>query len=137
RALLDTALRLEPGHVDATVLSVRLASEAGDLAGAERRIEAALVLRPDAAELYESRAALAFLDARYSDATRALDRAHELTGEETWSVAYHRGLVAEARGDRAGAEEAFRRCVELEPGFEPAARRLRALESQRSRRERP
>lgn len=127
RALLDTALRREPAHVDATVLAVRIAAAAGDMAGAQRRLDSALLARPDEPLLYESGAALAFLDARYGDALAAIDRAEQLEGAETWSHAYHRGLILEADGRSDLAEAAFRRCDELNPGYEPAARRLRAL----------
>ena len=127
RALLDAALEYEPGDVDATVLAVQVAATSGDLAGASRRIESALVLRPDEPLLHESSAAIAFLGGEFEDAREALDRADLLEGGESWSRAYHRGLIAEAEGQFGVAEDAFERCRELAPDFEEAKRRQRGL----------
>lgn len=131
-ALLDTALGVEPDNVDAVLLATRLAARDGDLAGARRRVETALRTRPDAPGLHEASAALAYLEDRHEEALASLDRADALAGETSWRSEYHRGLIAEDRGELDAAERHYSRCEELEPSFEPAARRRRWIASQRS-----
>lgn len=130
-ALLEQVLAAEPDHVDAVLLSTRVAARNGDVVGARRRVERALRTRPDAAGLHEADAALLYLEDRHGEAIEALDRADLLRGEASWRSAYHRGLVAEATGDLSAAEEHYARCEELEPSFEPAGRRLRWIAAQR------
>lgn len=131
-SLLDLALKAEPDNVDAVTLSVRVAARSGDLAGAHRRVEGALRTRPDSPGLHESHAALLFVERRYEEALEALDRADALTGEVSWRSHYHRGLIAEDLGEVAAAETHFAACTELQPDFEPAARRLRWIKAQAS-----
>lgn len=128
-ALLDAALDREPDHVDAVLLATRVATRSGDLAGARRRVEAALRLRPDAAELHGAEASIHYVEGRHVEALAALDRADALAGGVTWRTAFHRGLIAEGRGDLGAARTHFAEANELEPDFEPAARRLRWLEA--------
>jgi len=131
-ALLDTVLNAEPDHVDAVLLWTRVAARSGDLAGARRRVEAALRTRPDSPELHEADASLMYLEDRFDEAIQALDRADALRGEGSWRSAYHRGLIDEARGELEAAEGHYSRCVELDPSFEPAARRLRWIAAERT-----
>lgn len=135
-ALLTTVLTAEPDHVDAVLLWTRVAARSGDLAGARRRVEAALRTRPDSPELHEADASLMYLEDRLEEAIEALDRADALRGEESWRSAYHRGLIDEARGELEAAERHYSRCVELDPSFEPAARRLRWIAAERAGEER-
>ncbi|MEE2939937.1 MAG: tetratricopeptide repeat protein [Planctomycetota bacterium] len=130
--LLDIVLSVEPDHVDAVLLWTRVAGRSGDLAGARRRVEAALRTRPDSPELHEADASLMDLEDRLGEAVQALDRADALRGGESWRSAYHRGLIDEARGELEAAEGHYSRCVELDPGFEPAARRLRWIAAERA-----
>lgn len=131
-ALLDTVLNAEPDHVDAVLLWTRVAARSGDLAGARRRVEAALRTRPDSPELHEAAASLMFLEDRLDEAIGALDRADALRGGDSWRSAYHRGLIDEARGELEAAEGHYSRCVELDSSFEPAARRLRWIAAERA-----
>ncbi len=131
-SLLDMALKAEPDNVDAVQLSVQVAARSGDLAGAHRRVEAALRTRPDAPGLHEAHAALLFVEERYPEALEALDRADALAGEASWRSHYHRGLIAEDLGELEDAERHYRLCQDLEPSFEPAARRLRWILAQAS-----
>lgn len=135
-ALLDTVLSVEPDHVDAVLLWTRVAARSGDLAGARRRVEAALRTRPDSPELHEADASLMYLEDRFGEALQALDRADLLRGQESWRSAYHRGLIDEARGELEAAERHYSLCVELYPSFEPAARRLRWIAAERAGEER-
>lgn len=131
-ALLDTVLNAEPDHVDAVLLWTRVAARSGDLAGARRRVEAALRTRPDSPELHEAAASLMYLEDRFGEAIEALDRADALRGGDSWRSAYHRGLIDEARGELEAAEGHYSRCVELDSSFEPAARRLRWIAAERA-----
>lgn len=131
-ALLDTVLNAEPDHVDAVLLWTRVAARSGDLAGARRRVEAALRTRPDSPELHEAAASLMYLEDRFGEAIEALDRADALRGADSWRSAYHRGLIDEARGELEAAEGHYSRCVELDSSFEPAARRLRWIAAERA-----
>ncbi len=128
--LLDLALKAEPDNVDAVQLSVQVAARSGDLAGAHRRVEAALRTRPDAPGLHEAYAALLFVEERYAEALEALDRADALAGGTSWRSHYHRGLIAEDQGELADAERHYRSCQDLKPSFEPAGRRLRWMQAQ-------
>lgn len=130
-ALLDSALAIEPDNVDAVLLATRETTKNGDLAGARRRIKAALNQRPDEPLLHESDAAILFLEGRHKEAVLALDKADALADELSWRSSYHRGLIAEAQENNAEAEAHFARCLKLAPGFEPAARRQRALKAAR------
>ena len=131
-ALLDTVLNAEPDHVDAVLLWTRVAARSGDLAGARRRVEAALRTRPDSPEPHEAAASLMYLEDRLDEAIGALDRADALRGGDSWRGAYHRGLIDEARGELEAAEGHYSRCVELDSSFEPAARRLRWIAAERA-----
>ena len=131
-ALLTTVLTAEPDHVDGVLLWTRVAARSGDLAGARRRVEAALRTRPDSPELHEADASLMYLEDRLEEAMEALDRADALRGEESWRSAYHRGLIDEARGELEAAERHYSRCTELDSSFEPAARRLRWIAAERA-----
>jgi len=132
RSLLDMALKSEPDNVDAVQLAVQLAARSGDLAGAHRRVEAALRTRPDAPGLHEAHAALLFVEGRYTEALAALDRADALAGEASWRSAYHRGLIAEDLGELEVAERHYLECTAMDATFEPAARRLRWVRAQRA-----
>ncbi|MEC8495486.1 MAG: tetratricopeptide repeat protein [Planctomycetota bacterium] len=131
-ALLDTVLSAEPDQVDAVLLWTRVAAGSGDLAGARRRVEAALRTRPDSPELHEADASLMYLEDRLGEAIQALDRADALRGGESWRSAYHRGLIDEARGELEAAEGHYSRSAELDSSFEPAARRLRWIAAERA-----
>lgn len=133
---LDQALALDPSHTQATLLRVRIAAEAGNLPYARRMLRDHLELAPDRPELHEALGGILYLTGDYDEALAALDVADRLRevpveGEPaTPSVThYHRGLIAEARGDFAVALESYRRSQEQSPDFEPAAVRLKWLEA--------
>lgn len=132
--LLDQALRVDPTHVGATRLRVRIAAEAGNLPFARRRLLEALNVAPDDPELREALAGVHYLLGDLDAARRELDLAETLDGTldggsgVAWRIAYHRGLIAEAEGDDATALAEYLRCEDLRPEFEPATRRRRWLE---------
>jgi len=128
-ALVEAALRLDPAHVDAVLIRIRLAALDGDIARAEQRIDAALRMKPDEAALHEGRASLHFIEGEYAEALDALDRADRLDDGSSPRRRFDRGLVEEHMGDDEAAMASYRSCLDLDAGFEPAARRLRALET--------
>lgn len=126
----DRALAIEPDHVDALLIATRISARTGDLAGAHRRIDTALRLRPDRPELHEAQAAVMFVEERLSEARAALDRADALRSGPSWRTEYHRGLIAEAEDDFPAAARYYTRCIDLEMSFEPARNRLRWVVAQ-------
>jgi predicted Zn-dependent protease len=123
---LDSLLALQPVQPDAAVLRSQIAIQEGNLRYAERLLTEQIELRPDHELLRETLAAVLYLQGDLDGASASLDVAGRLGGPG-WRLAYHRGLVAEAAGDASGAAQLYRESLELEPGFEPAASRLKGL----------
>lgn len=133
---LDQALDVDPGHVHASLLRVRIAAEEGSLQYASRWLRSQLELAPDNTAVREAYAGVLYLQSEYKDAEQELDNVERLLGpehEDAWRLAYHRGLIAEARGDLGRAEELYGRCSELNPEFERGMRRWRWMQSSSSR----
>ena len=129
---LDQALVLEPEHLEATLLRVRIAAEAGNLPYARRKIGEQLSFAPDNADLREAHSGVLYLLGEYDLAKEELDVADRLRPDdaEVWRTNYHRGLIAEALGDLEQAQEFYRLSYEQNPTFEPAGRRFRWLGGQ-------
>lgn len=124
---LDRVLALETTHPDAAALRVELAVREGNLRFARRLVDEQIELAPDRGKLREARAAVRYLSGDYLGAERDLEAALAL-GVPPARVAYHKGLLAEARGHSLEAIDHYGRALELDPGDEKAASRLRALE---------
>lgn len=123
---LDALRRIAPIQPEATLLRARIAIADGNLRLARRMLDEQIELTPDHAGLHELSSSVLYLEERYDDAGFELELAARL-GAPAWRVAYHRGLIFEATGRLAEAENAYRVCLELEPDFAPAGSRLRAL----------
>ena len=123
---LDVLRRIDPSIPEATLLRARIAIDDGNFRLAHRLLDEQIERTPDHPGLYELAASVLFLETRYPEASDALEIASRL-GAPAGRIAYHRGLVFEATGRFDAAADSFRTCVELEPGFEPARSRLRAL----------
>ena len=67
-----------------------------------------------------------FLQSDWEAAEKRL-RAAERLGAPDWRVAYHRGLIAEARGRIDEAEAHYRRSLDASPSFTRARVRLAGL----------
>ena len=124
---LDRLLRVEPDHADAVLLRCRIAREDGNLPLARRLLDQLLARRPALASAREALAGLHFEAGDLPAAHRELVLAERL-GPPTARVAYHRGLLAEARGDHAAAQAAYRTAVARDPDT-PAGERLAALQA--------
>lgn len=98
--------------------------ERGDFAGAARVIDQALARLPDDARLLCARCKLCL---RRRDPGCAVDFAERCVQANPYTHDgwYLLGLAREARGDRAGAEDAYREQLRYVPGHEKAASRLR------------
>jgi tetratricopeptide (TPR) repeat protein len=127
-AHLDAALAADPRLTDAASLRARLSIEEGNYPRAARLVEDGLLLAPDSADLVLLRAQLLDLSGDAEGALAAIDLAQRL-GTEEWRADYHRALVFENQGLEAQAEEALRRSLAANPGFEPAQSRLNRLEA--------
>jgi tetratricopeptide (TPR) repeat protein len=127
---LDQALSVDPAHVPATLLRIRIATEEGSLSFARRTIERLLHIVPDDPDLHEARAGVLHLQGEHEQALAELDLVDRLKESgPIWRTSYHRGLILEAGGRLDEARELYRRSLEENPGFEPASRRWRWLES--------
>ena len=123
---VDRALSLEPANVQARCLRVRIAVADGSLDLARKLVDDGLRMRPDAAPLYESSGWLHLLDGRYDDALRALDAAESLDAP-AFRIRFHRGLIAEQRGNLDDAAAHYRAALEANSGCEAARQRLTGL----------
>lgn len=127
QTMLDQALSHEPTHLQAVLLRARIAAELGNLPYARRKLKELLEISPDEPELHEAYAGVLYLAGDFEDAKVELDLAEHLEAEALWRIEYHRGLIAEAEGREEDALESYRRCLDENPDFEPAARRDRWL----------
>ncbi|MEM7306169.1 MAG: tetratricopeptide repeat protein [Planctomycetota bacterium] len=129
--LLDQALRLDPAHVPAVLLRVRIAAEGGNLPYARRRLAEQIELTPDEPSLREANGGVLYLLGDYDEALAELDLADRFRaeGEGTWKADYHRGLIFEAQGRPDEALAFYRKSAEGNPDFASATRRLRWLEA--------
>lgn len=123
----DAVLDVVPIHPEAAILRSRLAIQEGNLQRAERLLVQQVRAAPDHPGLREALAAVRFLQGRMGEAAAAMDVASALGGPP-WRVAYHRGLLAEARGSMAEARVLFAEALELNPAFDAARARLVGLD---------
>lgn len=123
---LDALRRIDPIQPEATLLRARIAITEGNLRLARRVLDEQIELTPDHAGLRELSSSIHFLEERYDEAAFELEIASRL-GAPAWRVAYHRGLIFEAVGRDPEAASSYRVALELEPDFDPARSRLRAL----------
>jgi Flp pilus assembly protein TadD len=72
-------------------------------------------------------ASIHFFGGELDAAEKALARAEHL-GRDQWSIAYHRGLIAERRGDVGAARVQFRKANELNPAHIASRAHLIGLE---------
>ena len=119
----DRILAAEPVHPDAAVLRGQCAIRDGNLPAAVRLLEQQKSYSPDHAGVREALSATYFVMKELDPAARELDAAEKL-GAPAWRIAYNRGLIAEAKGDRAGALAAYQAAVDANPDFGPARSRL-------------
>jgi tetratricopeptide (TPR) repeat protein len=129
RSYLDALFAATPAHPEAAMLRSRLATAEGNVPFASRLLAEQVRLTPDHSGLREAQAGVLYLEGRFEEALEAL-RVAERLGAPAWRVAYHRGLIAEARRDPVAAAAHYRRALEENPAFRPARARLAGVESE-------
>jgi tetratricopeptide (TPR) repeat protein len=125
---LDRVLAIDPRRVDAVLLRSQLAMHEGNLPFARTLLQKSIELVPDSAELHEALAATDYLAGRFDEARTGLAKADRL-GAPRWRMAFNRGLVEEASGNRDEALSQYTASLEDRPDFELARARSRALQA--------
>jgi tetratricopeptide (TPR) repeat protein len=126
---LDRVLAIDPRNANAALLRSQLAMREGNLPYARSLLQTSIALTPDSAELYEALAAVDYLGGRFDDARASLAKADKL-GAPRWRMAFNRGLVEEASGNREAAFSQYAAALEDRPDFELARARSRALQAE-------
>ena len=118
---VDQALDVDPGHVHATLLRVRIAAEGGSLQYASRWLRSQLQLAPDNATVREAYAGILYLQAEYEQAELSSRASRGSSDRTTATPGGSPTTVADRRGDRRHAARG--RALRSLPRAEP---RLRA-----------
>jgi predicted Zn-dependent protease len=124
--LLDQILSPARSHPDAAALRAQIAIDDGNLAFARRLLEQQIRLTPDHARLHETYGAALYLGGALPEAERELTAAGAF-GAPRWRIAYHLGLIAEARARPDEAERFYAEALQANPAWAPAQSRLNAL----------
>ncbi|MBS7663992.1 hypothetical protein I0D00_18875 [Pseudomonas lalucatii] len=124
--LLDQLLQGRKPRPEAAVLRSRIALEEGNLSLARTLLKQQLRLNPRHPQLYETLAAVQYLDRQYAGALHSLTLA-ERVGAPGWRAAYHRGLVYEEQNRRAAACQQYRLATAGNPQFLAPESRLVSL----------
>lgn len=123
---LDQLLSRPGPHPEAAILRSRIAMQDGNTVRARALLEREIRMSPDIAELREALAATYYLEGKYPEARKALAAAGRL-GAPGWKLAYHEGLLREAKEDWAGACRFYLMAVEQKPDFRDAIARIVGL----------
>jgi predicted Zn-dependent protease len=126
-AFLDRVLRIEPMNADAGELRGRMALEEGNVPFALKTLKRHVDGTPDVSTLRETYAAALLYAGDFAEAEVQLDAAERL-GSPLWRVRYHRGLVAERRGDAQAARASYESALADDPDFAAARSRLAGLD---------
>lgn len=120
---LDAIFSIENSHPDAAVLRSRVAIDEGNMPLARRVIETQLAYTPNEPSVREAYSSILYMSQDLEGATREIALA-EKQGAPAWRVSYNRGLIAEAAGRAADAQQHFQAAVDANPQFMPARARL-------------
>jgi tetratricopeptide (TPR) repeat protein len=101
---------------------------AGDIAGAETMLRAALVEDPSLPQISKNLADILYRSGRFDDAREAYDRAAKLAPDLGDDLYFKLGNIAYKRRDHDRARESWRRATELNPGHELARANLDMLD---------
>ncbi len=101
---------------------------AGDTAGAEAMLRAALAEDPSLPQVSKNLADILYRSGRYEEAREAYERASKLAPELGDDLYFKLGNIAYKRRDLTHARESWRRATELNPGHELARTNLEMLE---------
>jgi tetratricopeptide (TPR) repeat protein len=118
-------------HPSSAVLRNNLAvlrELAGDVAGAESLLRAALAEDPSLPQVSKNLADILYRNGRYDDAREAYERAAKLAPDLGDDLYFKLGNIAYKRRDHDRARESWRRATELNPGHELARTNLEMLD---------
>jgi tetratricopeptide (TPR) repeat protein len=105
-----------------------LLEAAGDLAGAEAELRAALAEDPSLPQIFKNLADLCYRSGRYDEAFDAYERAAKLQPDLGDDLYFKLGNLAYKRRDPARARASWQRATELNPGHQLARANLDMLE---------
>lgn len=133
-AILEGMVAADPEDADAIAGLAAARMNAGDVAEARQLYERALKLRPDDPELVERYCGVLNQEGDTSALAQALEEpgVRDAARPGLWR---YRGIVAQARGDRERAVEAFTKAVELDPLDAESHHRLGQVLNQLGQRE--
>jgi tetratricopeptide (TPR) repeat protein len=130
-AALKAAEEGAAAHPGSAVLRNNLAvlrELAGDVAGAETMLRAALVEDPSLPQISKNLADILYRSGRFDEAREAYDRAAKLAPDLGDDLYFKLGNLAYKRRDHDRARESWRRATELNPGHELARANLDMLD---------
>jgi tetratricopeptide (TPR) repeat protein len=128
---LTTAEEGAAAHPGSAVLQNNLAvlrELAGDVAGAEAMLRAALAEDPSLPQISKNLADILYRNGRFDEAREAYDRAAKLAPDLGDDLYFKLGNIAYKRRDHERARESWRRATELNPGHELARANLDMLD---------
>ena len=127
---LTMAEEAAAAHPGSAVLGNNLAvlrELAGDVAGAEQGLRAALAEDASLPQISKNLADILYRNGRYDEAREAYERAAKLAPELGDDLYFKLGNIAYRRRDHDRARESWRRATELNPGHELARANLEML----------
>ena len=127
---LEVAEEAAAAHPGSAVLGNNLAvlrELAGDVAGAEQGLRAALAEDASLPQISKNLADILYRNGRYDEAREAYERAAKLAPELGDDLYFKLGNIAYRRRDHDRARESWRRATELNPGHELARANLEML----------
>nr|MBA3316683.1 tetratricopeptide repeat protein [Gemmatimonadales bacterium] len=130
-AALAAAEEGATAHPGSAVLRNNLAvlrELAGDVAGAESMLRAALAEDPSLPQISKNLADILYRDGRYDEARESYERAAKLAPDLGDDLYFKLGNIAYRRRDHEQARQSWRRATELNPGHELARVNLDMLD---------
>lgn len=125
----DQLLSVDPMLPEGAILKARISMENGNLPSAKRLMAAQVGYSPGHSMLRETYAAVLYMCGDLQAAETQLMTASRL-GAPSWRIAFHRGLIAEARKDMAKAKQFYEDCLAANPGFRSAEARLAGMNAE-------
>jgi tetratricopeptide (TPR) repeat protein len=125
-AYADRALALQADNNFAGIIRAQAALSDGNVPKAREVIKRQLSLTPDSCYLHEVMAGIEYYAADVDACQREVGLA-ERYGSDPWRIAYHRGLIAEKRGNTAEAKQQFEKSAQLCPTADFAKSRLNGI----------
>jgi predicted Zn-dependent protease len=122
-AYADRVLALQPDNNFAGIIRAQAALGDGNVPKAREVLRRQISATPDSCYLHETMAGVEYYSGDFAACERELGLA-ERYGSEAWRIAFHRGLLAEKRGDGAEAKRQYELCERLCPAAEAPRSRL-------------